>query len=108
MTTQNLICLLKEWQTLAGALLGALLPMVVTLLIYPIQKNREKKKQQKETLRRIEVYTSQIMNGIDDVLKDWMGFIDRLKDESRREVNGQIGIFLTNTPCLFPFYMTEN
>ncbi|MBU0614165.1 hypothetical protein KJ766_02695 [Patescibacteria group bacterium] len=102
MTIQNLICLLNEWQTLAGALLGALLPMVVALLIYPIQKYREKKRQQKETLRRIEVYTSQIMNDMGDALKDWLGFIDRLKDESTKEFNGQIGIFLTNTPLSVP------
>lgn len=93
---------LNKWQTLAGALLGALLPMVVALLIYPIQKYREKKQQQKETLRRIEVYTSQIMNDMGDSLKDWIDFIDRLKDESKQESNGYIGIFLTNTPLSVP------
>lgn len=93
---------INKWQTLAGALLGALLPMVVALLIYPIQKYREKKQQQKETLRCIEVYTSQIMNDIGDVLKDWLGFIDRLKDESTRKFDKQIGIFLTNTPLSVP------
>lgn len=102
MTIQNIICLLKEWQTLAGALLGALLPMVVALLISPIQKHRAKKQQQKETLRLIEVYTSQIMNDMIDALKDWLGFIDRLKDESKKEFDGRVGIFLTNTPLSVP------
>lgn len=101
-TIQNLICLLKEWQSLAGALLGALLPMVVALLIYPIQKKREKKKQQEETLRRIEVYTSQIMNDLNDTLKDWLGFIGRLKIESEKKFDGQIGILLTNKPLSVP------
>jgi len=106
-TIQNLIYLLKEWQTLVGALVGALLPMVVALLIYPIQKYRKKKQQQKETLRRIEVYTSQVMNDMGDTLKDWLGFIDRIKDESTREPDKQIGIFLTNTPLSVPVLYDE-
>ncbi|MBT3817290.1 MAG: hypothetical protein HOE80_02215 [Candidatus Magasanikbacteria bacterium] len=102
LTIQNIICLLNEWQTLAGALIGALLPMVIALLIYPIQKYKEKKQQQKETLCRIEVYTSQVMNDMGDTLKDWLGFIDRIKDESTRKPDKQIGIFLTNTPLSVP------
>jgi hypothetical protein len=102
MTTQNLICFLNEWQTLAGALIGVFLPIVIVLFIYPIQKYRKKKQQQKETLRRIEVYTSQIMNEVGDTLKDWFSFIDILKAESAKKFNGQIGIFLTNTPLSVP------
>lgn len=99
---QNIICFLKEWQTLVGALLGTCIPIAVALIIYPIRKRLEKKKQHKETLRLIEIYTSQIINDLHNILKDWICFIDKLKKESIKEFNGQVSVFLTNRPFSVP------
>jgi hypothetical protein len=101
-TTQNILSSMKEWQTLVGALIGVLVPMTVALLSYPFQKYREKKKRQREILRRIEIYSSQILNDIGDSLGGWVDFIDRLRDESTKKPDQNIGIFLTNIPLSVP------
>ena len=46
---------LKEWQELAGAFLGPFLAVILSGITYLIGKGVEKRRQEKEAMRRMEV-----------------------------------------------------
>ena len=92
------INLIKEWQTLIGSFSG----IVFAVIWYFIQERIKKENDRRETLRKIEVLTSIILNELAKRQDDWTSFILNLKRIASEEDAGRAGITLVNVPISCP------
>jgi len=76
----NILAVLKNWETLLGSMIGALLPVLVAILWNPTANKIKKYEALKESLREIEIETTQIINDICDIRSIYFGFIKNIHD----------------------------
>lgn len=76
-----MLSVLKDWQDLFGSLIGALLPVLIAILWNPVANKIKKYESLKESLREIEIDTSQIINDIYDIRNIYRDFIANIRKQ---------------------------
>lgn len=95
----SILVVLKNWENLLGSLIGALLPVLIAILWNPIANKIKKYESLKESLREIEIDTSQIINDIYDIRTIYRDFIENIRKLVEVSKNDEkIGPLLFNTP----------
>jgi len=95
----SILAVLKNWETLLGSIIGALLPVLVAILWNPAANRIKKYEALKESLREIEIDTTQIINDICDIRSIYFGFIKNIRDLVAVSKNDEkIGPLLFNAP----------
>ncbi len=98
---------IDKWETLFGAFIGASLPILVAVLWNPVKTNLNKYVSLKESLREIEIDTSQIINDIIEIESIYLDFIRNIRRQveiAKRDSNA--GTLLFNAPP--KIYIYEN
>lgn len=101
----SMLSVLKDWQDLFGSLIGALLPVLIAILWNPVANKIKKYESLKESLREIEIDTSQIINDIYDIRNIYRDFIANIRRQVEVSKNDEkIGPLLFNTPPKIHIY----
>ncbi len=95
----SVVTLLKNWETLFGSLIGALLPVMIAILWNPVSNKIKKYESLKESLREIEIDTTQVINDIYDIRSIYRDFIANIRKQVEVSIGDEkIGPLLFNTP----------
>jgi hypothetical protein len=95
----SVVAFLKNWETLFGSLIGALLPVLIVILWNPVANKIKKYESRRESLREIEIDTSLIINDIYDIRSIYLEFIKNIRDQVViSKGDEKIGPLLFNTP----------
>ncbi len=95
----SVVTLLKNWETLFGSLIGALLPVMIAILWNPASSKIKKYESLKESLREIEIDTTQVINDIYDIRGIYRDFIANIRSQVEiSRGDEKIGPLLFNTP----------
>jgi gas vesicle protein len=101
----DVLIVLKNWEQLLGSLLGALLPVLIAILWNPVNNKIKKYESVKESLREIEIDTSQIINDICDIRSIYSDFIENIcKQVEISKGDEKIGPLLFNAPPKIHIY----
>ncbi len=93
------VVVFKNWETLFGSIIGAFLPVVIAILWNPVANRIRRYDTLKESLREIEIDTTQIINDICDTRGYHFDFLKNIRDQvedSKKDSNR--GPILFNTP----------
>ena len=103
----QILLIIKDWQTLIGIGIGA----IISVVGFWFQNWLQKRSQRGENMRKIEIYTAQTLNDINDLMMTLNNFvmsIDRIISEiDSRIENEQYVLSETNFPP-FEFYLDES
>lgn len=102
---QNILNILKDWETLFGSLIGALLPVLIVILWNPVKIKVENYRLLKESLREIEIDTTQILNDIHNIKVEYVLLIALINDLIKKSENDKNNVPLFfNLPSKVPIY----
>lgn len=94
---KEVINFLNEWQTLVGALIGAMLPVTIAILWHPVGNRIKKRRDEKEALEEVKIYTALILNDIAEHSSIWLNFTSQLR-KIANDTTPVVEITLINLP----------
>lgn len=95
----SILVVLKNWEQLLGALVGALLPVLIAILWNPAANKIKKYESLKEALREIEIDSTQVINDIYDIRNIYSDFIENIRKQvAESRGDEKVGPLLFNTP----------
>lgn len=68
-----------KWQTLIGSALGPFLAIMLSVIVFFIKGELQKRKDRKESIRVAEIAFSQTFNHITSLIDEVEGFVERVK-----------------------------
>jgi hypothetical protein len=90
---------LKSWETLFGAIIGSMLPILIAILWNPVKSKFKTYESLKNDLREVEIETTQIINDIYDLKIIYIDFKKNIQHQvGISKNNPHIGPLLFNTP----------